>query len=161
MAITTENSTQYARTVATPSKKVTVPDWHARLRFMFFEFAQGSSAGDAGSIARLIRLPAGRCRVILPLSRLSWTAMGSSRTMDLGWEAYTNEDGTAVVADPNGLDDGIDTSGAGNVIPGGTIGVHETKLFDSQDGVVITAQINDASLPAADTIDGWFAYGVD
>ena len=141
MAITTENSTQYARTVATPSKKVTVPDWHARLRFMFFEFAQGSSAGDAGSIARLIRLPAGRCRVILPLSRLSCTAMGSSRTMDLGWEAYTNEDGTAVVADPNGL--------------------HETKLFDSQDGVVITAQINDASLPAADTIDGWFAYGVD
>jgi len=127
----------------------------------FFEFTQGSSAGDAGSLAYLVKLPAGKVRVLLPLSRIANSALGASRTMDLGWAAYTNDDGTAVAADPNGLDDGIDVSSAAATNPSGTIGGAETKLFESQAGVVLTAQINDGTIPAAATLKGYFLYVQD
>lgn len=162
MAVTTENSDQYANLVASPRVHNPTHHSHGRLRFQFFEFTQGSSAGDAGSIARLCKLPAGKVRLFLPLSRIYFSAMGTSRTMDLGWEAYSDDDGgDAVAADENGLDDGVDVSAAGSVNPGGTIGTHETKLFESEDGVVLTAQINDGTIPAAATISGYVVYAID
>lgn len=161
MAVTTENSDEYARIVAVPGKVNPTHAWHGRMRIGYFNFTQGAAAGDAGSVARLIKLPAGKVRVILPLSRIAFDALGAARTMDLGWEAYTNDDGTAVAADPNGLDDGVDVSGAGSVNPAGTVGDHETYLFESQDGVVLTAQFNDGTIPAATNVSGYFIYVVD
>ena len=93
-------------------------EWACRLRIAFFEFTQGSSAGDATSTATLVKLPAGKVRLILPLSYIGASALGSSRTMDLGWQAYVNDAGTTVAADPNGLDDGIDVSSATTSTPG-------------------------------------------
>ena len=162
MAVTTENSTEYANVVASPPVMNKTADWHGRMRLMFFEFTQGAAAGDAGSIARMVKLPAGKVRVILPLSRIAFSAMGAARTMDLGWEAYNDDDGNdAVAADPNGLDDGVDVSGAGSVNPGGTVGGAETYLFESAEGVVLTAQINDGTIPAAATLKGYIVYVVD
>jgi hypothetical protein len=108
-----------------------------------------------------VQLPAGKVRVHLAHSRVAHSAFGASRTLDLGWEAYTGDDGVAVAADPNGLDDGVDVSSAGNYAPVGTIGGDETKLFESQEGVVIAAQTNDATIPAAATIAGVLYYTVD
>ena len=162
MAVTTENSTEYALTVAVPAKVPFVHQLHGRLRIAFFDFTQGAAAGDATSVARLVKLPAGKVRLLLPLSRIAYSAIGTARTMDLGWEAYNDDDGNdAVAADPNGLDDGVDVAAAGSVNPGGTIGTHETKLFESAAGVVITAQINDGTIPAAATLKGYFVYVVD
>jgi len=161
MAVTTESSTEYALTTNVPAKMPASHQWHGRLRIATCEFTQGSSAGDAGSLAYLVKLPAGKVRLILPLSRLGYSAMGTGRTMDLGWLAYTDDDGDAVVADPNGLDDGVSVATAGSVNPGGTVGGGETYLFESQGGVTLTAQINDGTIPAAATIKGYFAYVVD
>lgn len=162
MAVTTENSTQYANTQADPRVMNPTHEAHGRVRIARFNFTQGASAGDAGSIARLVKLPKGKVRVILPLSRVAFSAMGASRTMDLGWEAYRADDGSGDVAeDPNGLDDGVDVSSAGSVIPGGTLGGDETALFESLDGVVLTAQVNDGTIPAAATLDGYVAYVMD
>jgi len=47
------------------------------------------------------------------------------------------------------------------VIPGGTVGTHETYLFESQGGVTIDAQINDGTIPIAATLMGHFVYVVD
>lgn len=160
MTVTTQDSSQMARTVASGPKAVPTYDWHGRVRFAFFEFTQVGT-GDAGSIARTVRLPAGKVRLILPLSRLAFAAMATGRTMDLGWEAYTDLAGDAVAADENGLDDGVNVASAGSVTPGGTIGTHETKLFESQDGVVLTAQINDGTITDGKTISGYYAYVVD
>jgi len=162
MAVTTEYSDQYTESYVTvPAKVPETHEWAGRVRMAFFEFTQGAAAGDAGSLAYLVKLPAGKVRVLLPLSRIANSALGTSRTMDLGWAAYTNDDGTAVAADPNGLDDGIDASAAAATNPGGTIGGHETKLFESQAGVVLTAQINDGTIPAAATLKGYFLYVQD
>ncbi len=161
MAVTTQNSDQYANHVATPPVMNAPHVWGGKMRQAFFEFTQ-SGAGDAGSIARLVKLPAGKVRVILPLSRIAFSALGTSRTLDLGWEAYEDDDGfDAVAADPNGLDDGVDVSSAGSVNPAGTVGGAETYLFESAEGVVITAQINDGTIPDAATLKGYLVYVVE
>lgn len=161
MAVTTENSDQIDRIVAVPPKVVPTHDWHGRLRAARFSFTQGAAAGDATSNQRLVQLPAGKVRVHLALSRVAHSAFGAARTLDLGWEAYTGDDGVAVAADPNGLDDGVDVSSAGSYAPTGTVGGDETYLFESQEGVVIAAQTNDATIPAAATLKGVIYYSVD
>ena len=52
-------------------------------------------------------------------------------------------------------------SSAGAFVPGGTLGGDETKLFESLDGVVVTAQVNDGTIPAGATLDGYLAYVMD
>lgn len=161
MAVTTENSTQVARRLAERPTQVPTYDLHGRMRIAYFDFTQGASAGDAGSLARLVQLPAGKVRVLLALSRIYSGAMGTSRTMDIGHEAYTQTDGTAVAADEDDLDANVDVSSAVAFNPIGTIGTNETKLFDSKAGVTLTAQVNDGTLPAAGTISGYFVYVID
>ena len=158
MAVTQEQSTQVANTAATPPTRNPTHDWRGRLRIARFAFTQSAAVGDAGSLAELVKLPAGKVRVILPLSRIAFSAMGAARTMDIGWLAYTDDDGVAVVADPNGLDDGVDVATANSVVPDGTVGGDETKLFESQGGVTVTAQINDGTIPAAATLKGYVVY---
>lgn len=149
-----QNSTQYANTVAHPPVANQVNEWKGKLRL--YRFTVTTSAAVAGDDFALVQLPAGLVRMVLPLSRVFHSGFGASRTLDLGWEAYTKTDGTAVAADPNGLDDGVDISSSGNFNPGGTVGQDETYLFDSQGGVVVTAQVNDGSSSAGLTISGYF-----
>lgn len=158
MAVTQEKSSQITNLEASPPTFIPTTDWKGRVRAMRFTFTQGAAAGDAGSLAELVKLPAGNVRVLLYLSRLNFSAMGASRTLDLGWLAYANPDGTAVTADPNGLDDGVSVATAGNATPGGTVGGDETFLFQSKEGVTLTAQINDGTIPAAATIGGTIVY---
>lgn len=158
MAVTTESSDQVSQVETNGSDLVKNSDWNAKGQYFFFTFTQGAANGDAGSIVRAIRIPPGRWRMILSECRIYFEAMGTARTMDIGWLAYTDVNGDTVVADPNGLDDGIDVSSAGSVVPAGTIGTHETKVFDarSTDGVTITLQINDGTLPIGKDISGYF-----
>jgi len=155
MAVTIQNSSQYAKASAVPPTLNAVTDWHGRVRKYFFDFTQ-SAAGDAGSLVYAVKIPAGKIRLYLPASRIYFSAMGTARTLDIGWLAYNTPDGTVVAADPNGLDDNVDVSSAGSVNPGGTIGTHETKLFDSREGVTLTLQVNDGTLPDAATFSGYF-----
>ena len=160
MAVTTQQSAQLALINGDPKRPNPVHDWAGRLRLALFDFTQVGS-GDAGSIAELVKLPAGHVRLILPLSRIGFSALGASRTMDLGWAAYADHEGAAVAADPNGLDDGVDVASAGSVNPAGTVGGGETLLFSAQAGVVLTAQVNDGTIPDGATLKGWFVYAVD
>ena len=156
----TTNSTQYAQGVAHPPTLVDANQWNGKVRYFEFDYTQSGIATIADTMAA-IKLPAGKCRLVLPLSRIAFSAGGASSTMDIGWEAYTDSDGSAVAADPNGLDDGVDTSGAGSVNPAGTVGGAESYLFDSLDGVTITLQINDTAFPDAGTLKGYFVTVVE
>lgn len=156
MATTTQYSTQITNGQRTSPPDLIRPDeWGAPFRVYFFDFTQ-DGAGDAGSVAHLVTLPPGYCRVILPLSRIYFEALGSSRTMDLGHAAYTQVDGTAVAQDPDDLDVDVDVSSAGSLTPGGTIGTHETKVFDSRGGVDLIAQINDGTFQDGKSLSGYF-----
>ena len=161
MAVTNENSTQYANAVADPKVQNETNDWHGRLRIARFTFTQGAAAGDANSTARLVRLPPGRCRVFMGLSYLHASAFGAARVLDIGWQAHTDLDGIAVVADPNGLADNIDVAAAGEKTVTGTIGLDETKQFLSRDEIVIEAQVAGGTIPAGATLSGYFVYVKD
>ena len=91
---------------------------------------------------------------------VNWTT--SSATLDLGWDAYTDLNGDAVAADPDGLVDGlsVDTVGfftlegaiAANLLTGGTY------VFESKEGVVIRATATDNAQVAGDDLVGYIAY---
>lgn len=165
MAVTTQKSTEYTNSTANPITTEARPDeMHGRLRIMNFTHAQ-DGAGDATSSVALGKLPAGRCRILGSLSRayVNWTT--SSHTLDLGWDAHTNADGTAVAADPNGLIDGLDVDTVGFRTLEGALAAElltgGTHTFDSKEGVVIRATSQDVALGDGDDLVGYIIYIVD
>lgn len=168
MAVTTQESTEYANAFSTsPAVANPTSSWHGRLRIAYFTCDQ-SGAGDATSSVALCKLPAGKVRVFLGLSKayVNWTT--ASATLDLGWDAYTNPDGVAVTADPDGLVNGlaVDTVNWYDFL--GTVGgtattaaTGGTYLFDSQDGVVIRATSQDTAIVDGDDLVGYIVYAVD
>jgi hypothetical protein len=138
-----------------------VHDYHGRVRIAYFTCDQ-DGAGDATSSVALCSLPAGKVRVLLSSSNayVNWTT--GSATLDLGWDAYTNTDGTAVTADPDGLVNGlnVDTVGYQN-FGAGTTATGGTHLFESQGGVVLRATSQDTAIASGDDLVGYMMYVVD
>lgn len=161
MAVTTEKSTQLTNIDATPPVMLQPHDDHGRMRMKYFSFTQGAAAGDAASFQQLQKLPPGRVRVFPRMSYIAWSAFGAARTLNIGYQAHTDDNGDAVAAAADTLDDGRDVSSAGGDYLGdGTNGV-DTILFNSQDGVVIEATNIGGTIPAAATLEGWIAYMMD
>jgi hypothetical protein len=136
--------------------------WGGQVRFAHFTHDQ-SGAGDATSSVALVKLPAGRVRLLLPLSwaYVNWTT--ASAFLDLGWDAYIGLDGVEVAADPNGLVDGmdVDTVGIRQLSTGAVAAVVAagyTKLFTSKGGVVIRATSEDTAIASGDDLVGSLAY---
>ena len=162
MAVTTEKSTQITNSEAKPRVPLAANDWSGKLRVARFDFTQGAAAGDANSTVDMVRLPAGSVRVYLAMSRITTSAFGSSRTLDIGHTAYTGFDGATVAADEDDLDAAQSISGAASYVPIGTVGGDETKLFESHgDGVLIQAKCEGGTIPIAATINGYFVYAVE
>lgn len=170
MALTAEYGVEYTSIYQTkPSAKVGTHTWHGRLRFMYVSHVQAADGTGAASNVALCKIPPGTVRLVLPMSYLyvNWTE--TSATLDLGWDAYTDLNGTAVVADPDGLLDGLGvdtadvygfeelTAAVGTGAPATT---GYTKVFSSKDGVVIRATAS-PGIAATDAIYGGFAYVQD
>lgn len=122
---------------------------------LFFDADPG--AGDANSTIALVDVPAGIYRYLVFLSRIYYSAFGTARTMDVGWDAYTNVDGTAVLADEDGIHSAQDVAAAGSFSPGDEL-TTGSKLFDSQSGVRIRAKVEAAALGAGETLDGYLVF---
>ena len=164
MAVTSQKSVEYTNATATPPVNNNTTEQHGSIRLAFFTHDQVGT-GDTGSSVALCELPAGRVRVLASLSRayVNWTT--SSATLDLGFDAYTDLNGDAVAADPDGLVDGlsVDTVGfftlegaiAANLLTGGTY------VFESKEGVVIRATATDNAQVAGDDLVGYIAYVQD
>ncbi len=160
MAVTTQKGDQVTNLDATPPVVENTANMHGRMRIAYFSHTQ-SGAGDANSTVEVVRLPAGKVRLLGALSRIehNWTV--STVDMNVGWAAYVDIDGTAVVADPNGLDAAIDVDSAGTIAVGSVLGTADTKLFESQSGVSIELQAVAAGLADTDTVEGYLVYVVD
>ena len=162
MAVTTQKSTEYTNATATPVTLNEANVYHGRVRIAYFTHDQ-DGVGDAGSSVALCSLPAGKVKVLLKSSNayVNWTT--TSATLDLGWDAYTDINGTAVAADPDGLADGIDVDVVGYRT------FHElaaitalggTYTFETQSGVVIRATSPTAMVDGDDLV-GYLLYIVD
>ncbi len=160
MAVTTQNSTEYAATLATPLVKASAVSNTGKLRTLAFSFNQ-SGVGDAGSKIVLGKLPAGTVKIIGGLSRFYCNIVASSATIDIGWQAYNDANGDAVALDVDGMVDGLDVDAVGyQTMEGNTAA---TKLlggnhtFSSKDGVIIEIK-SVAALANDDDVNGVITY---
>jgi hypothetical protein len=165
MAVTTQKSTEYTNATATPPTNLNTTDLHGRVRVAYFNHVQ-SGAGDAGSSVALCKLPAGRVRLLLGSSFMYFNWTTASALCDLGWDAYTDIEGDAVVADTDGLINDLDVdavglrSGEDLVTLAAIIATGGTKLFESNSGVVIRAT-SPTAIVDGDDLFGYFMYVVD
>lgn len=157
MAVTTETSDQIDNVNAKPPVMNPACQGGGVSDNLVFNFTQGAAAGDAGSTADLVQLPPGLVRVFLSNSHIEWTAFGAARVLDIGYAAYVQPDGTAVVADDNAFDDNIDVSSAGNAALGSDVAALSGKMmeFNSRDGVTLFATVAGGTIPAAAGLHGW------
>ena len=160
MAVTTQNSTEYAATIATPLVKATAVSNTGKIRTLAFSFNQ-DGVGDAGSKIVLGKLPAGTVKIIGGLSRFYCNIVASSATIDIGNQAYVNTSGETVAEDVDSMVDGLDVDTVGyQTMEGNTAA---TKLlggnhtFSSKDGVVIEIT-SVAALADDDDVDGVISY---
>jgi hypothetical protein len=157
MALTAETSTQIAAR-STPGTILMPADMGAKLRFKYFTFTQGAAAGDANSTADLVYLPAGKVRIFGGLSRVSHSAFGASRVLDVGHTGFTQPDGTAVVADEDFLHSAADISGAGGFAPMDETGNDQTIVYHSKTEVLIRAKCEAGTIPIGATLEGFIVY---
>ena len=90
MAVTTQKSTEYTNATATPIVKADTTGDKGKLRTLAFTHDQ-DGVGDANSTVTLGKLPAGKVKIIGGLSRFYCNWVTGSQTMDIGWEAYTDQ----------------------------------------------------------------------
>jgi len=163
VALAVTESTQVENMNAVPSVALAPTEHHGRIRIAFFDWLNGAVAGDAGGVIDIIKLPAGKVRLLGRLSSIYHNMTTGGNTIDIGWKAYTDLNGDAVAADPDGLDDGIDVETAGTINIGTVAAVLATcgqKLFESQEGVVLTIT-SVGIVAAADVLQGHLAYVLD
>jgi len=163
VALAVTESTQYGYTIAVPPIALAPCNHHGKLRVAWFDWLNGAVAGDAGGVIDIVRLPAGRVRLLGLLSTIYHNMTTGGNTIDIGWKAYTGIDGVDVAADPDGLDDGIDVEAAGTINIGTVAAVAAncgSKLFESQSGVVITVT-SVGIVAAADVMQGYLVYVLD
>jgi hypothetical protein len=163
VALAVTESTQYGYLLDVPPVALAPCDHHGRIRMAWFDWLNGAVAGDAGGVISVVKLPAGRVRLLGRLSSIYHNMTTGSNTIDIGWAAYTGIDGVAVDADPDGLDDGVSVETAGTINVGTVAAVAATcgsKVFESQTGVVITIT-SVGIVAAADVLQGFFAYVLD
>lgn len=162
MAVTTEKSTQVTNMEAMPPVKLAAGELHGRIRIARFTFTQGAAAGDANSTADLVKLPPGKNITLLKnLSRVTCSALGAARVLDIGHTGYTNIDGTVVAAAADVLLDGGDVSAAATLAMGaGTnaLTANDAFVFDNKTGVTLQGKVTGGTIPAGATLHGYFAY---
>jgi len=143
-------SDQHADFVASPQVAVQSYDWNSKLRTSYAKLtftAAGFTTASLGDIT-LMRLPAGKVRVISDLCRLICPAGTATADLDIGWAAHTDPAGAAVAADEDGLAASLDVGGGALdqtlPLPAGGF-----KEFESQDGVDIVCSFDTANSPAS------------
>ena len=86
------NSTQYTKTLNTPSEKLDTNELHGRVRVAYADF----TADAAQETINMFKLPDG-ARIIG--GRVNHANLGTSTTLSIGHAAYVNAAGTTVAAD--------------------------------------------------------------
>lgn len=163
MAVTEQSSTQVSNVESKPAIMNPSHEWDGKVRYRYFDFTQ-SGAGDANSLANLVKLPAGKVRVLRAESKLWASAFGAARTLDVGYLAHTKDDGlkTPVAAVVDHFIDGLDVSAATNATLFNQDDVTvPTTLFESEDGVTIQAIVLGGTIPDLATLKGYIAFIVE
>lgn len=143
-------SAQYVQYTASPMQMVKPTDWGANLRVSYGKLtftAAGFTTAAAGDI-QLVRMPAGRLRILPDLCRVICPIGTATSDLDVGYGAHLDQDGATVSADGAAFVDSADVGGA--AIDAAFDAATEVGLeFYSQDGFDIVASFDTADSPAS------------
>jgi hypothetical protein len=132
-----------------PSRRAKGSDWGVKLHSSTTKLtftAAGFTTASLGDIP-LILLPPGLVRVHGGLSWIACPIGTATSDLDIGYGAYTKTDGTAVVADYDGIAASLDVGGA--AIAEDLNSIAQFFEFDSKTGVTIGCSFDTANSPAA------------
>lgn len=157
-----QNTTQYAALYV--SRPGTAQEaYGGKLRYFPFDITL--AAGTAPVTVGLVKLPP-HSTLLMLLSSFWFAGATATETIDIGWDAYKDVDGTAVVADDDGLIDGVlmttDATWAGGALITAaaiaqSLPIVNRKVFSNRDEVAIYASLKVANPGANDTLNGYFA----
>ena len=135
-------------------------DDHGKLRMQYFSIGVVTPLAVAipqNDMVKLFTLPPGRKRLLPGLSRISTSALGASRTIDIGHGEYMRRppDNDLELADYDAFIDGMDVSSAVNGAAWST-----ALKFDmySMAEVDVYLTILGGTIPVAGTVAGYLAY---
>lgn len=151
-----DTNTDYDALQLTEAHRKYPIDDHGKLRYQYASFT-ATEAVAADSTIGLLWLPSGRKRILPHLSRITTSAFGAGRTLDVGHEAYMRRppDNDLEAADPDAFIDGLDVSSAVTATPVGT-----ALKFDmySMAEVLVYATVLGGTLPVNGTVEVLMAY---
>lgn len=131
-------------------------DDHGKMRYSYAKVTANGALADAGTMG-LLWLPPGRKRIIPSLSRITTSAFGAARTLDLGHDTYTSRPPaqTPEAADPDAFIAALDVSSA---VDG--VAFSNVLKFDmySTDEVLVFATVNGDTMPDTATVEVLLAY---
>lgn len=143
-------SSQYTDYSAVPSLMVPSSDWGSKVRSSHSKLtftAAGFTTAAAGDL-KLIRMPAGKVRILSDLCRLVCPAGTATADLDIGISAYTKQDGTTQALQGNVLADSLDV-GAGALDQTLPLPAGGFLEVESKDGFDIVASFDTANSPAS------------
>lgn len=131
-------------------------DDHGKLRFQYANVVASGALAQNGTIG-LFWLPPGRKRILPHLSRITTSAFGASRTLDVGHDAYMKRPAgnDAEAADPDAFIDGLDVSSA---VTAGIVGTALKFDMYSMDEVLVYATVLGGTMPDGATLQLLLAY---
>jgi len=153
------SSVQHGRQVNLPMLFADVSDVDTRLRVSYFSYTHTATEGAGTGEVNLVRIQAGRIKVLSDLCRLVSSDMAANADLHLGFRAYTDESaGTAVAEDDNAFADNLDAGGGALDQTWPLPAVGGITLLDSQEGITIFALIDTGNIEDTDTIEGYVVY---
>ena len=126
------NSTQYTKTLNTPSEKLDTNELHGRVRVAYADF----TADAAQETISMFKLPDG-ARIIG--GRVNHANLGTSTTLSIGHAAYVKADKTAVAADVDEYKAAAASTSVSAFNIAATTVLGENSIVDSPDGLIVTA----------------------
>jgi hypothetical protein len=151
-------SAQYDQELAGGAVKQSA-ETHGKLQIHKMVYTTGSAgAGDLTAYPIGI-LPAGELTIYPHLSTFWIADSAATSQCDFGYGAFTNEDGTAVVADPNAWADSIDiASGPTANTWASDATIIRPTTYNSKGGIPVTVSTDTADFPASSSIELSVAY---
>lgn len=149
----------YLSVQETPDYRKRPTDDHGKFRIQFFSVpaANVTVIGDADSTFQLCDLPSGAVRVLPCLSRITTSAFGAARTLDLGHRAYQTRppDNANEPENPTAFITDMDISGAVNAAAFSTVLKYDVY---SMAGVSIYARVQGGTVPIGASLSGFITY---
>jgi len=152
-------SAQYVDYTASPRVMVKPTDWGANLKASYGKLtftAAGFTTAAAGDLS-LIRMPAGRLRIIPDLCRVICPIGTVTSDLDVGYGAHVDQAGATVALDGDAFVASADVGAAAIDAAFDAAYVVGTEFY-SQDGFDIVASFDTANSPAAGDLIVVVAY---